>query len=51
LQVLERWQGIYASGPRAYEILKPADGVTAVAITAGVGMSIAPALAERVLAS
>lgn len=47
LQVLERWQGVYASGPRAYERLQPAPGVQALAITAGVGMSISLALAER----
>lgn len=51
LRVLQRWQGVYASGPRPFEVLAPAPGVQAVAITAGVGMSIAPALAERVIAA
>lgn len=51
LRVLQRWQGVYASGPRPFEVLSPAPGVQAVAITAGVGMSIAPALAERVIAA
>lgn len=49
LRVLERWQGIYASGPRPYEILQINEDVFAVAITSGVGMSIALALAERTL--
>ncbi|GAB3252399.1 TIGR03364 family FAD-dependent oxidoreductase [Chitinimonas naiadis] len=49
LQVLERWQGVYASGPRAYEVQQAAEGVQAVTITAGVGMSIALGLAERVM--
>jgi hypothetical protein len=51
LHVIERWQGVYASGPRPYEVLQPCEGVTAVAITAGIGMSIAFALAERHLHS
>lgn len=51
LRVLQRWQGVYASGPRPFEVLQPAPGVQAVAITAGVGMSISPALAEQVLDS
>jgi len=51
LRVLQRWQGVYASGPRPFEWLQPAPGVQAVAITAGVGMSIAPALAEQVIGS
>ncbi|SHN20716.1 TIGR03364 family FAD-dependent oxidoreductase [Rhizobacter sp. OV335] len=51
LRVLQRWQGVYASGPRPFEVLNPAPRVQAVAITAGVGMSIAPALAERVIAA
>jgi len=50
LRVTERWQGVYASGSRPYEVLNPALGVRAVAITSGVGMSIALALAERHLA-
>lgn len=49
LSVLERWQGVYASGPRPYEILRPADEVLAVCITSGVGMSIGLALAEQTL--
>ncbi|QNM98599.1 TIGR03364 family FAD-dependent oxidoreductase [Chitinimonas koreensis] len=51
LAVRERWLGCYASGPHPYEVVQPEAGVTAVAITAGVGMSIAFALAERHLAA
>ncbi|WP_374357057.1 TIGR03364 family FAD-dependent oxidoreductase [Chitinimonas sp.] len=47
LQVVERWQGIYASGARPFEILQQGETISAVLITAGVGMSIAFALAER----
>ncbi|MEK8031463.1 TIGR03364 family FAD-dependent oxidoreductase [Ideonella sp. DXS29W] len=47
LRVLERWQGLYASGPKPFEVHQPAPGVRVVAITSGVGMSIAYALAER----
>jgi FAD dependent oxidoreductase TIGR03364 len=50
LQVRERWQGIYASGRRAVEVLHPAQHVQAVVITSGIGMSIAFALARRQLA-
>ncbi|MEB0137151.1 TIGR03364 family FAD-dependent oxidoreductase [Actimicrobium sp. CCC2.4] len=50
LQVRERWQGIYASGRRALEVLYPAPQVQAVVITSGIGMSIAFALARRQLA-
>lgn len=51
LVVRERWQGIYASGPRPYEALQVAEGVRCVTITAGVGMSIALGLAERLMAT
>lgn len=51
LQVRERWQGIYASGRRAYEVFHPAPQVQAVVITSGIGMSIAFALARRQLAA
>ncbi|MGH8809354.1 MAG: TIGR03364 family FAD-dependent oxidoreductase, partial [Noviherbaspirillum sp.] len=49
LKILERWQGVYASSSSPYEIISPAEGVTAVVITSGIGMSIAFALAERTL--
>jgi hypothetical protein len=49
LEVRERWQGVYASGPRPCEVLRPAPGVTALVVTSGIGMSVAFALAERPL--
>ncbi|AOY02427.1 hypothetical protein BJP62_17660 [Jeongeupia sp. USM3] len=49
LTVLERWQGVYASGPGGYLVRQAAPGVTAVAITCGIGMSVSFGLAERVL--
>ncbi len=47
LAVLERWQGVYASGPHAYELIYPAENVSGVVITGGTGMSIAFALAKK----
>ncbi|WP_432719986.1 TIGR03364 family FAD-dependent oxidoreductase [Jeongeupia wiesaeckerbachi] len=49
LTVIERWQGVYASGPGGYLVKPAAPGVTAVAITCGIGMSVAFGLAEQVL--
>jgi hypothetical protein len=49
LTMTERWQGVYASGPHPYEIIAPAEGVTGIVVTSGIGMSIAFELAERVL--
>jgi FAD dependent oxidoreductase TIGR03364 len=47
--VLERWTGTYASGPDQFLVDTPAPGVRLVAITNGVGASIAFGLAERVM--
>ncbi|HEY1448834.1 MAG TPA: TIGR03364 family FAD-dependent oxidoreductase, partial [Caulobacteraceae bacterium] len=47
--VLERWTGTYASGPDQFLVDTPAAGVRLVAITNGVGASIAFGLAERVM--
>jgi len=47
LAIRERWQGVYGSGARPYAILHPAPGVTAITMMAGVGMSVAFALAEQ----
>ena len=51
LEVLERWQGVYATSS-AQEILQvnPLPGVTAVTVTTGVGMTIGPALGARTVA-
>ncbi|WP_232663002.1 TIGR03364 family FAD-dependent oxidoreductase [Pseudonocardia sp. TRM90224] len=50
LRVVHRWQGVYASAPDA-EFLRTtvAPGVTAVAVTAGIGMTTAFGLAPDVL--
>ncbi|MBV8470079.1 MAG: TIGR03364 family FAD-dependent oxidoreductase [Burkholderiaceae bacterium] len=47
LRVLERWQGVYGSGPRPYEAFSPEAGVHCMAMGSGIGMSIGLALAER----
>jgi FAD dependent oxidoreductase TIGR03364 len=49
--VRERWQGVYASGPRPYERLQPVPGVTAVVVSSGIGMSVSHGLAEATLAA
>ncbi|WP_194724703.1 TIGR03364 family FAD-dependent oxidoreductase [Noviherbaspirillum malthae] len=49
LRVVQRWQGVYPSGPRPYETISLAPGVSATMVTSGIGMSVAFALAERML--
>ncbi|WP_336855600.1 TIGR03364 family FAD-dependent oxidoreductase [Sinomonas albida] len=50
LVVRQRWQGIYASSPRApYLVADVAPGVTAVSVTSGVGMTISHGLAVKVV--
>jgi hypothetical protein len=52
LEVVQRWQGVYASSPRhPYLVAEPEPGVTAVSVTSGVGMTISFGLASRVFAS
>jgi len=52
LEVIERWQGVYASSAlRPYLIDEPEPGVTVVSVTSGVGMTIALGLAPRVFDS
>lgn len=52
LQVVERWQGVYGARTEASEapfsVLRVAPNVTGVFMHAGVGMSVGPALGERV---
>lgn len=49
--LIERWQGIYASSAvQPYLVAEPTPGVTVVAVTSGVGMTIAFGLASRVAA-
>lgn len=50
LRVLERWQGVYASGPGEFLIEEPLPGVLALAATTGIGMTTGLGLAEHTLA-
>ncbi len=50
LQVLERWQGVYgARGPSPFSVLRAAEGVTAVLMHTGLGMSVGLGLGERTI--
>lgn len=50
LDILERWQGIYASSPTGPLLVKEVlPNVTAVSVTSGVGMTVSFGLAERTL--
>jgi FAD dependent oxidoreductase TIGR03364 len=52
LSVIERWQGVYASSPQhPFLVEEVAEGVTAVTVTSGVGMTIGFGLANRVAAA
>ena len=51
LRVLERWQGVYASGPDEFLVDTPADGVLAIAATTGIGMTCGLGLAESTLST
>lgn len=52
LDVVERWQGVYASSPQhPYLIAEPEPAVTAVAVTSGVGMTLSFGIAARVFES
>lgn len=50
LQVLERWQGVYASGPDEFLVESPLPGVHIVAATTGIGMTCGLGLADSVIA-
>ncbi|QZY51136.1 TIGR03364 family FAD-dependent oxidoreductase [Leucobacter tenebrionis] len=52
LEVLERWQGVYATSTRQ-DILRayPAPGVSVVTVTTGVGMTVGLALGARTVAA
>ncbi|KDA06996.1 oxidoreductase [Microbacterium sp. CH12i] len=50
-RVLERWQGIYASGPNEFLIEEPEPGLHVIAATTGIGMTTGLGLAERTLSS
>ncbi|MFJ4046373.1 TIGR03364 family FAD-dependent oxidoreductase [Microbacterium sp. NPDC089987] len=49
-RVLERWQGVYAAGPREFLRETPAEGVTVIAATTGIGMTCGLGLAESAIA-
>lgn len=49
VRVLERWQGVYASGPREFLRETPVAGVTAIAATTGIGMTCGLGLAESAI--
>lgn len=50
VRVLERWQGVYASGPQEFLRETPADGVIVIAATTGIGMTCGLGLAESAMA-
>lgn len=50
LTIKERWRGVYASAPdREYLSASPTPGVTAIAVTSGIGMTTALGFAPAVL--
>jgi FAD dependent oxidoreductase TIGR03364 len=49
LTVRQRWSGVYASAAQPFLVDTPAPGVTAVAVTSGIGMTTAFGLAEQVV--
>lgn len=51
LDVVHRWQGVYASADRPFLRARPAPDVRAVAVTTGIGMTTAFGLAPAVLDS
>lgn len=48
-RVVERWQGVYASGPDEFLVAAPHPSVRVVSVTTGIGMTVAFGLAEDVL--
>lgn len=52
IEVVERWQGVYgARGPGPFSVLQAAEGVSAVLMHTGLGMSVGVALGERTMAA
>ena len=49
-RVVERWQGVYASGPDDFLIAEPEPDVMVLAATTGIGMTTGLGLAETTLA-
>ncbi len=52
VEVIERWQGVYgARGPGPFSVTPAADGVTAVLMHTGLGMSVGLGLGERTVSA
>lgn len=51
LRVVERWQGVYASGRDETLHVEPEPGVVALAATTGIGMTVGLGLAEHAIAA
>ncbi|MFD4960227.1 FAD-dependent oxidoreductase, partial [Microbacterium sp. NPDC058389] len=49
-RVVERWQGVYASGPADFLVAEPEPDVIVLAATTGIGMTTGLGLAETTLA-
>jgi FAD dependent oxidoreductase TIGR03364 len=49
-RVIERWQGVYASGRDEFLVAEPAPGVLVLTVTTGIGMTTGLGLTETVLA-
>ena len=49
LTVRQRWLGEYASAPAPFLVTETAPGVTAVAVTSGIGMTTALGLTEELV--
>lgn len=48
-RVIERWQGVYAKGPREFLVDRARDGALVLAATTGIGMTCGLGLAELTL--
>ncbi|WP_040162803.1 TIGR03364 family FAD-dependent oxidoreductase [Microbacterium gorillae] len=51
VDVLERWQGVYASGPDDFLVTEPDERTVVLAATTGIGMTTGLGLAENTLAA
>ncbi len=51
VSAIRHWQGVYASAAQPYQVLRPQPHLTAVNMTAGIGMSVGLALAAQVVES
>jgi len=49
IRVIERWQGVYASGPDDFLIEQPEPGLHVIAATTGIGMTTGFGLAEHTI--